>query len=149
MENTFALQERTLEFARSLLEGSAEASQDQVERNRAILEDLAEQSRRQREALESLFWETTGAYVNLLWAPFSYYREVLEAMTPSGERSFRGREGGGLPFEDYDSLSVREVGEKLKDLSTREIEQLRSYESANKNRGTLIKRFDARIKAGP
>jgi len=97
IENAFALQERTLEIARSLLESSAEASRAQAERNRALLEDLAEQSRRQREILENLLQETTNAYVNVLWAPFSYYQEVLEAMTPTGRRSPRSQESS-LPI---------------------------------------------------
>ena len=48
VENTFALQEQTLEFARNLLGAPAEALQDQAENNRATLEALAEQSRKQR-----------------------------------------------------------------------------------------------------
>lgn len=147
MENAFALQERTLEVARSLLESSAEASRAQTERNRALLEDLAEQSRRQREILENLLQETTNAYVNVLWAPFSYYQEVLEAMTPTRRGSPRSQESS-LPIKDYNSLNVREVSERLDELGVEEIERLRSYEAANKNRITLLRRFDARIEAG-
>lgn len=147
MENAFALQERTLEIARSLLESSAEASRAQAERNRALLEELAEQSRRQREILENLLQETTNAYVNVLWAPFSYYQEVLEAMTPTRRGSPRSQESS-LPIKDYNSLNVREVSERLDELGVEEIERLRSYEAANKNRIPLLRRFDARIEAG-
>jgi hypothetical protein len=147
MENVFALQERTLEIARSLLESSAEASRTQAERNRALLEELAEQSRRQREILENLLQETTNAYVNVLWAPFSYYQEVLEAMAPTRRGSPRSQESS-LPIEDYNSLNVREVIERLDELGVEEIERLRSYEAANKNRIPLLRRFDARIEAG-
>ena len=56
IENTFALQERTLEFARSLLEA------------------LAEQSRRQREAMEKLVKESAKVYESLLSAPFSHHQ---------------------------------------------------------------------------
>ena len=147
MENAFALQERTLEIARSLLESSTEASQAQTERNRALLDDLAEQSRRQREILENLLQETTNAYVNVLWAPFSYYQEVLEAMAPTGRGSPRNQESS-LPIEDYNSMNVREVSERLDELGVEEIERLRSYEAANKNRITLLRRFDARLEAG-
>ena len=147
MENAFALQERTLEIARSLLESSAETSRAQTERNRALLEDLAEQTRRQREILENLLQETTNAYVNVLWAPFSYYQDVLEAMAPTGRGSPRSQESS-LPIEDYNSLNVREVSERLDELGLEEIERLRSYEAANKNRITLLRHFDARIEAG-
>ncbi len=60
IENTFALQERTLEFARSLLEA------------------LAEQSRRQREAMEKLVKESAKVYESLLRAPFSHHQHHPE-----------------------------------------------------------------------
>ena len=146
MDNSFALQERTLEFARRLLESSAENQQAQAERNRAMLEDLTEQSRRQREVLEGLLRETASAYIDLLWAPFSYYREVLEAMAPPAGR-VHSQDSGELPLADYDALSVKEISGKLEGLSLEEIEQLRSYEIANKNRSTLLRHFDARLEA--
>ena len=58
VENTFALQERTIKFARSLIEASPEALQTQAENNRAMLEALAEQSRKQREAIQNLVRES-------------------------------------------------------------------------------------------
>ncbi len=85
IENTFALQERTLEFARGLLEASAETSRTQAEGNRATLEALAEQSRTQREALENLIRESTKVYESLLRTPFSHpqphpeFEEATEA----------------------------------------------------------------------
>jgi hypothetical protein len=85
IENTFALQERTLEFAGGLIEASAEASQTQAESNRATLEALAEQSRRQREAMEDLVRESAKVYESLLQTPFSHgqhhpeYEEATEA----------------------------------------------------------------------
>jgi uncharacterized protein (DUF342 family) len=74
IENTFALQEQTLEFARSLLEAPEEALRDQAENNRAMLEALAEQSRRQREAMEKLVGESAKVYESLLRAPFSHHQ---------------------------------------------------------------------------
>jgi len=51
-------------------------------------------------------------------------------------------------LEYYDSLSVDEVSERLDQMSDEEIERLRDHEAQNKNRQTLIKRLDARIKEG-
>ena len=72
VENTFALQEQTLEFARNLLEAPAEALRTQAENNRATLEALAEQSRRQREAMENLVRESAKVYESFLRTPFSH-----------------------------------------------------------------------------
>ncbi len=44
-------------------------------------------------------------------------------------------------------MNVREVSEKLDGLSVDEIRQLRDYEVQNKNRCTLIERFDLRLEA--
>jgi uncharacterized protein (DUF342 family) len=93
VENTFALQEQTLEFARNLLGAPAEALQDQAENNRATLEALAEQSRRQREAMEKLVEESAKVYESLLRAPFSHHQhhpefeEATEAPEVSSEGS--------------------------------------------------------------
>ena len=78
IENTFALQERTLEFARGLLEASAETLRTQAESNRATLEALAEQSRRQREALENLVRESAKVHESLLLSPFSHGQDLPE-----------------------------------------------------------------------
>lgn len=149
MENAFALQEQTLEFARSLFEAPPEARQNHADSSRATLDRLAKQSKRQREALENLVRESTNAYVNLLQAPFSYYQGIVAAMTKPWVRTEVApkspAEDGSLPLEGYDSLTVREVSEKLHKLSVEEIRQLRDYETENKNRQTLIRRFEASI----
>jgi hypothetical protein len=75
IENTFALQERTLEFARHLMEASAEALQTQAENNRGTLDMLTEESRKHREAMENLVRESTKVYENLLHSPFSHHQD--------------------------------------------------------------------------
>ena len=78
IENTFALQEQTLEFARTLLEAPPEALRTQAENNRTVLEALVEQSRRQREAMENLVGESAKVYESLLQTPFSHHRQHPE-----------------------------------------------------------------------
>jgi hypothetical protein len=56
IDNTFALQEQALEFARSLLE----------------------ESRRQREAMENLVGESAKVYESLLQTPFSHHQHHPE-----------------------------------------------------------------------
>jgi hypothetical protein len=75
IENTFALQERILRFARHLIETSAEDLQTQAENNRGMLETLSEESRRHREAMESLVRESAEVYESLLRSPFSHHQD--------------------------------------------------------------------------
>jgi hypothetical protein len=74
IENTFALQERILQFARTLMETSAETLETQAEDNRATLHTLTEESRRQREAMENLVRESTKVYESFLRSPFSHHQ---------------------------------------------------------------------------
>ena len=74
IENTFALQERTLEFARTLIEVPQEAVRTQAEGNRAMLETLADESRRHREAMETLVRESAKVYESFLRSPFSHHQ---------------------------------------------------------------------------
>jgi|SRR5215217_4547944 len=69
-----------------------------------------------------------------------------EGSTESAES--QDQAGDELPLEDYNSMNVRQIGERLDDLSTEEVRRLRDYEARNKNRRTLIGRLDRRIEAG-
>ena len=74
VENTFALHERTIQFARHLMEASAKELQTQAENNRAMLEALTEESRKHREAMENLARESAKVYEMLLRSPFSHHQ---------------------------------------------------------------------------
>ena len=70
--------------------------------------------------------------------------------TEEGQRSTGENiqaDAGELPIEDYDSLNVHQVTQKLRELSVEELEQLRDYEAKNKNRRSIMQRFDTRIRA--
>jgi uncharacterized protein (DUF342 family) len=74
IENIFALQERTLEFGRNLIEAPQEALRTQAENNRAMLETLTEESRRHREAMENLVRESAKVYESFLLSPLSHHQ---------------------------------------------------------------------------
>jgi len=69
------LEERTLEFARHLMETSAEALQTQDETNHGTLDTLTEESRKHREAMENLLSESTKVYKRLPRSPFSHHQD--------------------------------------------------------------------------
>ena len=52
----------------------------------------------------------------------------------------------GLPIKEYDSLTVTQVTQRLRELSLEEVEQLRDYEAENRNRRSLMQRFETRIR---
>ena len=79
--------------------------------------------------------------------------EVGKAPAQTSEEGQRGTgeniqaDVGELPIEDYDSLNVHQITQKLRELSVEELEQLRDYEAKNKNRRSIMQRFDTRIRA--
>jgi hypothetical protein len=134
----------------------------QTEDNRAMTQELVDQQRRTQEAGQALTQESVGVYMDFVNSIFSFYqgsvqeeedaeaaeRGTTETDTSNGGERVESQEvGGGLPIEDYDSLGVKKISERLEELSDEEVEQLRRYETANKNRSTLLARFDERLGA--
>jgi len=73
----------------------------------------------------------------------SWGEEPQNATTTDLEESRAN--AGALPLEDYDSLTVSQITQRLGELSVEEIEQLRDYEAVNRNRRSLMERFERRI----
>jgi hypothetical protein len=84
MDSAIALQERTLKVARDLIRNSAGQG---LESAQAALEDLAVQSRSQREHFEKLARKSTEAYMKVLMAPSDYHHKVEEAKADLEEAS--------------------------------------------------------------
>jgi hypothetical protein len=53
----------------------------------------------------------------------------------------------GLPIDEYDSLTVTQITQRLRELSLEEVEQLRDYEAEHRNRRSIMQRFETRIRA--
>jgi hypothetical protein len=77
--------------------------------------------------------------------------DVWEEESLGGESAAAIEEGRshaeGLPIDEYDSLTVSQVTQSLKELSLEEVEQLRDYEAENRNRRSIMQRFETRIRA--
>jgi hypothetical protein len=52
-----------------------------------------------------------------------------------------------LETDNYETLTVAEITEKLGDLSTDELKKLREFEKRNKDRESLVERIDSKIRA--
>jgi hypothetical protein len=71
-------------------------------------------------------------------------RQVEEA---TREAELRTSVLAALETDDYETLTVAEITEKLGDLSVDELKQLREFEKRNKDRESLIERIDRKIRA--
>jgi hypothetical protein len=79
LDHAVGLQERNVRFAQGLVDDTIKELRHQAETNRGVVEELVEGAERQREAFQTLFEESVDAYMDLAYAPFSYYKEGLEA----------------------------------------------------------------------
>ena len=79
LDHAVGLQERNVRFAQGLVDDTIKELRHQAETNRGVVGELVERVEKQREAFQTLFEESVDAYVDLAYAPFSYYKEGLEA----------------------------------------------------------------------
>jgi hypothetical protein len=140
IDHVVALQERNTKFVQEAFGGTAEEIRRQAESNWAVTQELVERAEKQRDAIQTLFEESVDAYMDLVYAPFAYYRQGLRVI--EAEVS-----GGGFPIPNYDELNVEEVSKVLDGLTAAEIREVREYEKRNKNRETLIEQLDRKLKA--
>ncbi len=79
LDHTVALQERNVRFTQGVVDSSIKELRHQAESNRSVLGELFERAEQQRDAYQALVEQSVDGYMNLAYAPFSYYREGLEA----------------------------------------------------------------------
>jgi hypothetical protein len=79
VDHAVGLQERNVRFAQGLVEDSIRELRQQAESNRTLTQELVDRTERQRDALQTLVEESVDAYMDLAYAPLSYYKEGLEA----------------------------------------------------------------------
>jgi hypothetical protein len=69
VDHAVGLQERNVRFAQGIVEGTIKEFRHQAESNRSVVGELFERDEDQRDA-----------YMDLAYAPFTYYKEGLEAV---------------------------------------------------------------------
>jgi CRISPR/Cas system-associated exonuclease Cas4 (RecB family) len=79
VDHAVGLQERNVRFAQGIVDDSIEELRHQVESNRAMSQEFVERIEKQRDAYQALVERSLDAYMDLAYAPFSYYKEGLQA----------------------------------------------------------------------
>ena len=77
-DSAVAAQERNVKFVQSIFENGVELLKSHAEGTRALTSTLVEQVQKQQAAFQVLAQETWNAYVDYLYAPFSYYEQTLD-----------------------------------------------------------------------
>ena len=79
VDHAVGLQEHNVRFAQDLVDSSIKELRHQAESNRAMTQELVERAEKQRDAFQTLVEKSVDTYMDLVYAPFSYYKEGLEA----------------------------------------------------------------------
>jgi hypothetical protein len=79
LDHAVGLQERNVRFAQGMVEGTIKELRHQAESNRNVVGELFERAEEGRDAYRALVEQSLDAYVDLAYAPFTYYKEGLEA----------------------------------------------------------------------
>jgi hypothetical protein len=132
------MQERNVRFAQGVADGSIKELRQQVEANRAMTQEMVEKAEGQRETFQKLAEESINTYMDMIYAPFSYFKEGLHVVEDEVLDTF--------PIENYDDLNVGQVTKAIDSLNAEQIRRVREYEKNNKNRETLIEQFDRKLK---
>ncbi|HZB84806.1 MAG TPA: hypothetical protein VE288_18385 [Rubrobacteraceae bacterium] len=86
VDHAVELQEQNLRFAEGLVVDLIREMRRQAESNLVMTEELTELAEEQSYAYQTLLEESVAAYMNLLYAPFSYYEEGLKAAKKAPRR---------------------------------------------------------------
>ena len=78
VDHTVGLQERNVRFAQGVVDGSIKELRHQAESNRAMTGELVERVEKQRDAYQTLIEQSLDAYMDLAYAPLSYYKQGLQ-----------------------------------------------------------------------
>src|SRR5918997_1144819 len=138
---TTRAQRRAEEAERSTAE--AERRVEQAEKRSSEAEERAGKAEKRAEEAQRRVEEAKGSTEQAESRAKEAERRAEEAERGSSEADSQG--GDDLPLADYDSLNIRQISERLDELSVEEIERLRDYEVRNKDRSTLVNRLNSRI----
>jgi hypothetical protein len=78
VDHAVGLQERNVRFAQGMVDNSIKELRYQAESNRAMTQELVERLEKQRDAYQTLVGQSLDAYMDLAYAPLSYYKEGLQ-----------------------------------------------------------------------
>ena len=78
-DSAIGAQDRNVKFVQNTFENGMEVFKGHAESSRALTEELMKQSQNQLAAFRILAHESLDAYLGFFSAPFSYYKQTLEA----------------------------------------------------------------------
>ena len=162
MDYTARAQEVNTELLRKTTEAWIEGFRKQAELSQDMSEAFFKRAEDQANAYQGLFGQwglpfMGFPYVRMPYDPFEFWGDWTRAARGTQQTAARETArviqttapatNGSLPIAGYDEKGIREIGARLDTLTVEQLERLRDYERLNKNRETLIKEIDRKIRA--
>jgi len=162
MDYTARAQEVNTELLRKTTEAWIEGFRKQAELSQDMTEAFFKRAEDQAHAYQEFFGQwgfpfMSFPFVRMPYDPFELWGDWTQAVR--GTQKTAAREtarviqttapatNGSLPIAGYDQKGIREISARLDTLTVDQLERLRDYERRNKNRETLLKEIDRRIRA--
>jgi hypothetical protein len=158
-------QEVNAELLRKTTEVWIEGIRKQTELSQDMAQEIFEKAEDQAHAYKGFFGQwgfpfMGFPFVRMPYDPFGFWREwtrtvqkgARDTQSKAAEQTARVIEttapsDGSLPIAGYDEKSVGEITARLDTLTVDELERLKRHERRTKNRETLIREIERRIRA--
>ncbi len=150
---TVKAQELNTQLARRAVETWIDGLRKQTELSQDMAQELFGRAEEQADAYRRFF----GQWGNLPMEGFPFPGMANSVMFPfqrqgmhlvdTATRAEETLATATFPIAGYEEKNVDEISARLDDLSDEQIRHLRAYEKANKNRQSLIERFDSKLRA--
>ena len=151
---TVKAQELNTQFARRAVETWIDGLRKQTELSQDVAQELFGRAEEQADAYRRFFGQwgnfPMGGFpfpgmANSVMFPFQRQgMHLVDTATRSAEETLAT---APFPIAGYDEKNVDEISARLDGLNAEQIRRLRAYEKANKNRQSLIDRFDSKLRA--
>jgi hypothetical protein len=77
-DSAIAAQKSNLKYAQNVYENGTELLKSHAGATRNLMETMVEQAHTQQEAFQTIVHESVNAYVDFLYAPFTFYQQAVE-----------------------------------------------------------------------
>ncbi|HJQ27961.1 MAG TPA: hypothetical protein VJ827_01360 [Rubrobacter sp.] len=149
---TVKAQELNTQLAQRTVETWIDGLRKQTELSQDVAQELFGKAEEQSNVYRSFFgqwgnvpsWGFPFAGNNVTFPFQKQGMRLVDTATRGAEETLAT---ATFPIAGYDEKNVEEISKQLDTLSDEQIRQLRAYERQNKNRQSLIERFDSKLRA--
>jgi hypothetical protein len=150
---TVKAQELNTQFARRAVETWIEGLRKQTELSQDVAQELFGRAEEQADAYRRFFGQWGNSPMGSFPFPgmansvmFPFQRQGMRLVDTATRGAEETLATATFPIAGYDEKNVDEISARLDSLSAEQIRHLRDYEKANKNRQSLIERFDSKLR---